>query len=266
MVPVALIEMQDDTNIKLMHEPVFAWAGYVGGLFPTEHPLFLKYPHVPHVGICVNAEEDGDVLDMEAGDARPEQFPGWFRRQKARGVKRPKAYASKSDMPAVIAAANAAGINESEYDRWVASFDGRALLNCGLGEKAKQYTDHGYGRSLDLSVVDPSFFDGTTVPVVNKIDYSKFDKTKRRVLGKMRDETTQAQLYDRLRAMQTPKLHPRRAQLAFVRQVMKWFAKRLDEVAITNEPLKNGKPSWNVDNRGWRRKQFWARYQGARMA
>jgi hypothetical protein len=261
-----LIEMQDDVNISLMHEPVHAWAGYVGGLFPTEHPLFEKYPNLPHVGICVNAEEDGDVLDLEAGDARPDQFPGWFRRQKARGVKRPKAYASKSEMPAVMAAARADGIQDDEYDRWVASFDGRPLLDCGLGEKAKQYTDHGYARSLDLSVVDPSFFPQTVIPVVNKIDYSKFDKTKRRVLLKQRSEYEQVQLYDRLRAMQTPKLHPRRAQLAFVRRVMYWFAKRLDEVAITNEPLKNGKPSWSVDNRGWRRKQLWLRFQGGRAA
>lgn len=265
MVAGVLIEMQDDVNIGLMHEPVKAWAGYVGGLFPTEHPLFIKYPDVPHVGICVNAEEDGDVLDIEAGDARPEQFPGWYKRQKARGVARPKAYASKSDMPLVMAAARAAGIADDDYDRWVASFDGRPLLDCGLGEKAKQWTNRGYNRSLDLSVVDPSFF-GISPPVVNKIDYSKFDKTKRRVLLKQRSEFEQVQLYDRLRAMQTPKLHPRRVQLAFVRQVMLWFTKRLDEVAITNEPLKNGKPSWGIDNRGWRRKQMWARFQGARMA
>jgi hypothetical protein len=35
---MALIEMQDDVNIGLMHEPVQAWAGYVGGNFPMPRP------------------------------------------------------------------------------------------------------------------------------------------------------------------------------------------------------------------------------------
>lgn len=264
---MTLIEMQDDVNLGLLHDPVHAWAGYVGGLFPTWHPLFQKYPNVPHVGICVNAEEDGDVLDIESGDARPDQFPAWFKRQKARGLARPKAYANKSTMPAVIAAARAAGIADDEYDRWVADYDGVAALDMGLGEKAKQYTDKGYGRSLDLSVVDPSFFGTATAAqvVANKVDYSRFDTTPRWVFLKRRTERDQVEAYDKLRAQQTPKLHPRRAQLAFIRTVLKWYAERVATVAITDEPLKNGDPSWGVDHRGWRYQQLIHRAQGARV-
>jgi hypothetical protein len=182
----------------------------------------------------------------------------------ARGVKRPKAYANASTMPAVIAACRAAGIKDDEYDRWVAHYDGIPQFTDGLGEKAKQYTDHGYGRSLDLSVVDPSFF-GARVPAVNKVDYSRFDKTPRRVFLQKRTEQGQVELYDKLRALQTPKLHPRRLQLAFTRKVLQFFAERVATVAIKDEPLKNGKPSWSVDYRGWRYQQLIHRAQGARL-
>ena len=262
---MSLIEMQDDTNLSLLHKPVHAWAGYAGGLFPTWHPLDALFPDVPNKSIAVNDQEDADILDIENGDATPAQFPAWFRRQKARGLERPGAYANLSTMPAVMAAARAAGIKDDEYDRWVAHYDGIPELNCGLGEKAKQYTDHGYGRSLDLTVCDPSFFDQATVPVQNAVHYDWFDETLRLVFGLARTEREQVELYDKLRAMQTPKLHPRRVQLAFLRQVMKWYAKRLDEVAITEQPNKDGSPSWGVDHRGWRRKQLWGRYQGRRF-
>jgi len=258
-----LIEMQDDTNISLMHDPVHAWAGYVGGLFPTEHPLFLKYPNVPHKSVAVNDQEDADILDIENGDATPAQFPVWFRRQKARGVDRPGAYANKSTMPAVMAAARAAGISASEYDRWVASFDDRAALDTGLSEKAKQYTDRGYGRSLDLSVCDPSFFGQASPPVKNVPHYDWFPNGFW-LLNRLRvSERQTVVLYDKLRARQTPRFHPNVAELAVCRLHLKWLAGRVYRVA--HDQPANGNPSWGVDHRGWRFQQLIHRAQGARL-
>jgi hypothetical protein len=50
-----------------------AVAGYVGGHWPTYNQLVKDFPHAHKLSIAVFASEDADCLDIEKGDATPDQ-------------------------------------------------------------------------------------------------------------------------------------------------------------------------------------------------
>lgn len=149
------VTMYDSVEVAQIPSTAEAAAGYVGGDFPTFHDLQLRFPKRKLVSMAVNTSEEADVLDVENGDATPEEAPAWCRRRKARGA-RPKLYANLSTMPAVKACLKAAGIPLADVDLWVAHYDGLAVIPAGYA--AKQYTDNALRRNLDASVVMPSFF------------------------------------------------------------------------------------------------------------
>jgi hypothetical protein len=225
------------------------------------------FPHAKHKSIAVNASEDADILDIESGDAVPAEAPAWFQRQKARGLELPGFYASASVMPDVVAALTAAGIKRDEYVLWVAHYTFvKPAPPFEQSGEAVQWTDTSLGRNLDESACVPGFWGAQpSPPVKNTVHYDWFDNTARRVYLKKRRERGQVETYDKLRAMQTPKRHPRKLQLWFVRKVLGYYANRVLKVAKYNEPLKNGKPSWAVDHRGWRYQQLIHRAQGQRF-
>jgi hypothetical protein len=263
---MSIITMYDSVDLNQFPSNPEAVAGYVGGLWPTESPLVLKFPHARHKSVAVNASEDADILDIENGDAVPADAPAWFNRQKARGAHLPGFYADLSTMPSVIDALNRAGIARNEYTLWLAHYTGvQPAAPFELGVDAVQFTDHSMDRNLDQSVTIDSFWGTSAPPIKNTVHYDWFDKTPRRVFLKKRTEFGQVQLYDRLRAQQTPTSHPHRLQLWFIRKVLKWFAGRVADVAIKQQPLANHKPSWGVDHRGWRYQQLTHRSQGARL-
>src|SRR5580692_176816 len=78
-------------------------AGYVdGGDFPQ---LVARFPHAQHLSIATNAGLVADCLDVERGDATPDQALGWVQRMQRQGVYRPCVYASIDNyMPQVIGA------------------------------------------------------------------------------------------------------------------------------------------------------------------
>lgn len=245
-----------------------AIAGYVGGWWPDYSPLVAMFPRAKHKSVAVNALEDADILDIENGDAVPADAPAWFRRQKARGLELPGFYASASAMPEVIAVLTAAGIQRHEYVLWVAHYTYvQPTPPFEEGADAVQFTDKAAGRNVDQSVTTPAFWgnDPKPKPVKNPPHYDWFDNAPRWVFLKHRTERAQVELYDKLRAQQTRTKHPHRIQLWFVRKVLKWFANRVATVAIKDNPLSNGKPSWGIDHRGWRYQQLAHRAQGARL-
>lgn len=69
------------------------------------------------LGVDVNAEGIGDVLDVERYDATPEMAPSWLleRRSDPAQVIPPGVYCNKSTWPAVITEVNLAGINHPPY-------------------------------------------------------------------------------------------------------------------------------------------------------
>ena len=102
-----------------------------------------------HFHISVTADANmGDVLDVEVGDATPDQAHGWISMRKSSGLFRPTIYCSLDTVQAVRDGTREYVLGK-DYDIWVARYDG-SPLNVYTGTAAKQYaalTDY------DVSVV-----------------------------------------------------------------------------------------------------------------
>ena len=160
----AKITMYDSVDVKQIPVNAEAVAGYVGGFWPTYKSLVAEFPNAKKLSIAVRATEDADCLDVEQGDATPDQAPAWVRRQKNRGVKKPVIYCSVSQAPSVLRTLSKAGIFRADIRLWTAHYTFKPHLcssSCGFGDvkaDATQYTDHALGKTLDASLCLPTFF------------------------------------------------------------------------------------------------------------
>ena len=113
-------------------------AGYVNGTYANLLALRARFPHALLVGISVTAEaDDGQVLDVETGDATPSEAPGWVVRRRAAGVD-PTVYCNASTWPSVQAAFTDAHVAAPHY--WIADYDGNPTIPAGA--VAKQYASN----------------------------------------------------------------------------------------------------------------------------
>jgi hypothetical protein len=73
-------------------------AGYIDGLYVWPSWAWnTLFPRAIKVHIAVRAAtDDGEVLDVEKGDAIPAQCPGWIQRRQAAGVRVPGIYCGLS--------------------------------------------------------------------------------------------------------------------------------------------------------------------------
>ena len=149
------ITMYDSTTVSEIPANPEAVAGYVGGHWPTYPELVARFPRAKRLSIAVNASEDASCLDIEAGDATPQEALAWLQRQHNRGVKCPCLYASLDSMPAVKAAIST--VPRSRYRLWVADYT--FFEHLPEGYDACQWTDKAHGRNLDQSICKPDFFD-----------------------------------------------------------------------------------------------------------
>ena len=124
-------------------------SGYVDGRYRWSPSDWARFPHAVQVRIAVSAStNDGDVLDVEPGDATPAQCPDWIRMRQAAGLPRPTIYCNRSTMGAVQDACR--GLS---YSLWIAEWTGSA--HPILGAVAVQYASPGTGSGghYDLSAV-----------------------------------------------------------------------------------------------------------------
>jgi hypothetical protein len=99
-------------------------AGYLNGIYAWSQAQWNLFPHADHVTISVTAAANaGDVLDVEVGDAAPNQAAGWIAMRKAAGLYRPTIYCSRSVIPAVRAGTGSYVLGK-DYDIWVADYTG----------------------------------------------------------------------------------------------------------------------------------------------
>lgn len=258
---IKTLTMYDSIDVNAIPLHPQAVAGYVGGNWPTYSPLVKKFPFSKHKSIAVSASEDAEILDIENGDASPDQAPAWVRRQLARGVKLPGVYADASTMPSVLAALSAAGIKRQDFVVWVADYNFTAAPTPPFlqGAEAVQWTDHALNRNLDASVCLLSFFELKPVPVVNPPHYDRFVSGSFPSQWGDLNERNVVEKYDRLRKhplVHVFALRKLRAQLLFL-------ADRVASEAINN-PV-NGKPSWGLFFRGYRYQQLSHRAHGMRF-
>jgi hypothetical protein len=86
-------------------------AGYINGAYARSQADWDLVPNA------------GDVLDVETGDATPDQAAGWVRMRKAAGLYRPTVYCSRSSVP-MVRAVTGSYILGVDYDIWVADYTG----------------------------------------------------------------------------------------------------------------------------------------------
>lgn len=122
-------------------------AGYIDGHYANITEMQARFPHAAVVRITVFASDnEGDVLDVENGDATPEQAPAWVVARRRAGHTDPAVYCNLSTWRTVIAAFRRSGIAVPLW--WIADWDGVAELSAGMF--AKQYA----GTTMyDLSIV-----------------------------------------------------------------------------------------------------------------
>lgn len=125
-------------------------AGYLDGPYAWTPADWALFPFSIHVPIVVDpAHDEGLVLDVETGDARPDQAPSWTAGRRRAGVA-PSVYCSLDTWPAVQAAFAAANVQPSYY--WIGHWDGTTLIPAGA--MAKQFADPATsGGHFDLSAV-----------------------------------------------------------------------------------------------------------------
>lgn len=106
-------------------------AVYRNGLFAADPAqLNQRFPatRYVHVWIDVNGScpESAQVLDIEAGDAGPNQAPGWVKARRAVvHTSLPTLYCDRAELLAVQAACAAEGLKSGrDYDLWISTLDG----------------------------------------------------------------------------------------------------------------------------------------------
>lgn len=162
-----MLVMYDDVDVSLFVPGGDAYAGYVNGRYANIGAVrgYARTQGARVVDISVFASGDASCLDVEPGDATPDEAPLWVKRQLARGVRRPIVYASASRMNAVLRYLSAAGITRGQVRLWAAHY-GSGSHVCGPGTcrmvsaacDGTQWTDRSHGRSLDESVLTDDFF------------------------------------------------------------------------------------------------------------
>lgn len=121
-------------------------AGYVDGRYANMTKMIARFPHAIHVGIAVShTTDDGQVIDVENGDATPTGAVSWVLTRRRAGAD-PTVYCNYSTWASVKSAFTKAGVAEPHY--WIAQWDRNATLIPGA--YAKQYHN---GANYDTSIV-----------------------------------------------------------------------------------------------------------------
>jgi hypothetical protein len=143
-------EMYDSVTAKDIPSWAALVGGYVSGPYKWKPADWAMFPNAVHVPIATQANvNDGVVLDVERGDATPEQAPGWVERRRAAGID-PTVYCSLSVWDEVKRAFEAAHVPQPHY--WIAHYDGADILP--VGTVAKQYINPpNSGGHYDRSIV-----------------------------------------------------------------------------------------------------------------
>lgn len=125
-------------------------AGYVNGPYKWSDADWAYHSGSRRVHIATSAAfNGGQVLDVEPGDASPNQAVGWVIRRRLAGQD-PTIYASASAIPAIRAAMSRAGVPQPHY--WVARWTGVAHLEPGSVATQYDHPPHSGGH-YDLSMV-----------------------------------------------------------------------------------------------------------------
>jgi hypothetical protein len=145
--PSTLIQrtMWDSINPFALPVDADVVAGYIDGKYKWSAAGWSRFsPRTVRVRIAVFATtNDGDVLDIEKGDATPAESSTWVKMRQSSGLLVPSLYFSLGDR---VAVANAnVGLT---YDEWIADWGGQ-YPHIPVGAAACQWGAFGtYDKSL----------------------------------------------------------------------------------------------------------------------
>lgn len=271
-----MLTAYDSTDINTVPDDAQYLMGYDSGHWQTYFQMVARFPKLAKSkrikSIAVQADNDGDVLDCEAGDATPDEVAAWVERQLARGVKRPGVYSSVSEWPAIFAALARAGIHRSEILVWTAHYNGQrhicsaACNNFGFTDvaDATQWTSTALRRNLDESVCQVWFFN---VKGKSNPHYGWYD-TNIGLDGKVWDSRAIVEAYDKLRDRPLSRIIPNRPKLKVLRAQCLELAQRAAREAIyeDDKKIRRPHPIWNERHLGFKYQGFIHRSQGRRVA
>lgn len=145
--------MYDSTNLFDIPLSARMVAYYGDGRYAASGDAFAYHAGAQMVEIVVFAQtRGGHVLDIETGNASPEEAVAWVQDRRAEG-RDPSVYMNASTWPSVRAAFERARVKPPHY--WVADWDGNGdPASIPAGAVAKQYANPTItGAHYDLSVV-----------------------------------------------------------------------------------------------------------------
>lgn len=173
--------MLDDVNLAVeeVHaKEAFAIAGYVNGRFDNWPAIVKRYgnsgKYLLSIDVQANSAAGAQALDVEKGDATPEQAAPWALATQAAGKHYrdlrwfPKIYVSESGAQDIVDRMTAAGFTRDEWRLWTAHIwqggkphiCGPSTCGCPVQADATQYIWTYDGASLDASLCFDRFFDG----------------------------------------------------------------------------------------------------------
>jgi hypothetical protein len=162
--------MYDDVNVSLIPADAKYIAAYADGRYQNLAEVKKRFPKARIITIDVRGSyHNGDVLDVEPGDASNADAPAWFRARKGKtSTAKPMLYTSASNIAALQNTMTRAGIKRSEYFIWSAHYNGKQHI-CGEGcsyprADGTQWTDKSHGRSLDESWMRGRIFKKAVAP------------------------------------------------------------------------------------------------------
>lgn len=154
--------LYDSDNPDSIPDGVWA-AGYCDGYAAPAWNLrgWSRFPSAKRIAVF-GQTNDGDVLDVERGDATPSEAPQWVRWRIGAGVKLPWVYCNRSNRALVERELSLAGIRSSQVALWVATLDGTQTVPAGLYPVAAvQYANTLHsGGHYDLSIVNALYGPG----------------------------------------------------------------------------------------------------------
>jgi hypothetical protein len=155
---VSLPILRDSTSASdIPLEVLAAVGGYGDGEFVWSAADWARFPaSIVPLSIVTNAANQGDVLDVERGDATPAEVPGWVLHFDRPARRRPTIYSSRWTWPAVRQALHDAGLEAVLIDWWAATLDGTTDVPGAVAVQA--FGSAMTGGHYDESVIlDPSW-------------------------------------------------------------------------------------------------------------
>jgi hypothetical protein len=151
--------MADSTNVLDLPDGFDLYGGYDDGNWPDADAIEAAHPGKTVVRFTTDPRDnEGDCLDIENGDANPDDAPPWTLRRRQAGHRGPLNYFSESSRDAVTAAFEANPVT-AQPPAFVAAYPGAGAVLQRPEDIGHQWIDRGgYDESVvvdHLPGIDP---------------------------------------------------------------------------------------------------------------